>query len=242
MATFKFRSMKSDQYAYAFDSGALSSYGTRGICGDLVMFDTLGDGMIAHSPDHMIGPGQFEDYCYSLVDYIMAVERERGFDEAFKLTGTISYPFSAPESEKAIEFALSVKFKEKAKKDSYYSVEERKVTTAESKRHDRRYELVEKWMDGSAESAARILWKDYHESIKVFILRHQIRDYVIEHDAGWLDMPTFEKDADYQQRAAWMHAYNAVSCLIRGMVAVDAARRGVDNHRRTIEKAAKEVA
>ena len=60
-----------------------------------------------------------------------------------------------PVSNDLIKFALSVKYKEG--KRQYYSLKEQKISTSDSKRHDKRWEQINEYHDGKFASVMGLL-------------------------------------------------------------------------------------
>jgi hypothetical protein len=123
-------------------------------------FDTYGDGMVQHGPEVSVPQMFFGDFCASLAAHLLVHFAEDGF-----ITG--SWPqASNSETRKRLDFAFSLRAPvhndEGTWKDKYYSLELRKVTTNREKQHDKRWEKVPDWADGSVEAAYRILLPDFN--------------------------------------------------------------------------------
>lgn len=113
-------------------------------------FDTLGDGTTQHTPETAVTTENMIDYLSSLAFFVL--------DEGQEHLAAIAQEWPIKEDRAKCTFAFSVKHSKKI--DRYYSTQENKVSTAKNKRHDRRWELVPEWADGSLESAYRILVQD----------------------------------------------------------------------------------
>lgn len=168
-----FPSLASDQYAYCFDSESDFSGHAREVSSHFKMFQTLGDGMTAHSPAWPITRENMVDYLFSLAAAML--------DDA-DLRSAASYEIRAVGIEAdSIEFARTVLYKEidqsKKFQRRYYSIAERKISMSESKRHDKRYEEVPRWADGEIESVQRLLWQDHYDGIRTFALMHAIAEH-----------------------------------------------------------------
>lgn len=116
----------------------------------LTKFETYGDGLTQHSADWcpQWGPDLI-DVCISLASAILA---EPGADEWSGLR--IGWD---PFVDSDLRWAMTVGFSDKTTR--WYSTT-LKAVSARDKRHDRRWEKVEPWMDGRASSAFSILMKD----------------------------------------------------------------------------------
>lgn len=157
--TYRFPSLAhADKIGYVFytDSMALwdSAYQSRQAVWDQAgQFETLGDGMCAHSLDWAIGTDRMADYFASFATFLLSlVTSGKVSEDDMGLLG-MCWP-SAP-SHEAIRFALSLKYR--ADKRQWYNLDSRKVSSADSREHDKRWERVPEYADGSPESAYRLL-------------------------------------------------------------------------------------
>ena len=82
----------------------------------------------------------------------------------------------------AIRFALSLKRTDG--KRAYYNLDEQKVSRADSKAHDKRWEEVPEWADGSVSSAFRILRerKGHDQVLRDFTCYEAIRKVASDDD------------------------------------------------------------
>lgn len=118
-------------YVFGFDNG-INPY--------VKSFDTLGDGEIQHTMDHVVGLGELEDFLDSFLRSVKG-DRWKEFTEWWPR-------INEAEDLETIEFAHSVRYDEN-KMYRYYNLKERKISAAESKKNDRRWDKIESWYDGS---------------------------------------------------------------------------------------------
>lgn len=110
------------------------------------VFETYGDNLTQHSGAWTAQFSELTDVCLSLTAAIVADplnDTWRQLDYVMRDTGS-----------EVLQFVLSIKYRED--KPQWYSIADRKLSSSESKRHDRRWEKVEHWMDGSPATALSI--------------------------------------------------------------------------------------
>lgn len=173
----KFKSLESDQLAYAIDTEHWDSKAP--IDDAFRVFQVLGDGLTAHSPDWSLRHENFADFLASLVQYLIDLRTNTlsvDFDEIMQ---HVSRKFTCRPSERDIEFAASVEWKESDKewgKRRYISIKDRKLTKA-NKEYDKRYQEVAEWMDGSALAIFRFLIPEYADDLMRFSYASAIREW-----------------------------------------------------------------
>jgi hypothetical protein len=170
--THRFASIASpDKVAYTYDNN-FHGVGFCAVNEHMRVYDTYGDGMTAHSPAMPISIQRMADYLFSLAQ-AMLTDQDLRNDARYAITGGIP-------SKADLDFAFSVKFKEG--KTRWYSRSERKVTSNPEKRHDKRYEEITSYHDGSIDGAFRVLAKDHYRGMESFALMHTVRKYVEDRD------------------------------------------------------------
>lgn len=118
-------------------------------------FETLGDGMVQHAPEYPCKPADLTDFCASTVRHCLDPEVSDGADI---LAAIASQWTTSPFSRDDIAFAMKVKHN--PDKKTYYNLGERKVSAAESRRHDRRWVETCEWMKGDVAGVFGILNED----------------------------------------------------------------------------------
>jgi len=121
------------------------------------MFLVYNDWPVQHSTESCVPVGQFSDWINSLAAHLVANPLRE--DDLAMLAD--NWPRSNPENEKIV---LACKIKYREDKRQYYSLQEEKVSTAESKRHDKRWEDVPSWADGGLSAVFGLVsnggWRD----------------------------------------------------------------------------------
>lgn len=185
------------------------------------MFDTYGDGMVQHSPAYHIGPERFEDWCLSLATYLLAnigplAERDTQHAPAW-------YWF--PDTNAAtVEFLASLRHDKEKRR--FYSFAERKLTTRESARYDKRYAEVPEWADGKVKNIVALFVEGLgfepgilHRA-QVWYMARRAKD-------AWNDG---EKLGDVIAGigSEWDDAYLALDCALKALNCLDATRRALE--------------
>jgi len=177
--TFKSRE-NGDKIGYSFDRADLSNH--TGFYGNpaqylgqhCYQYDTYGDGSTQHSPDYLVGKEGLRDYwgslAYHLVEHpedIPIVEKEwpRGIS-----TTTV---------------AFFMKVKHDPNKKRWYCLATEKVSASEKKRHDKRWQEVPEWADGTTNAIYRFMIQSFHSFTDRLVRISQIRDAVANMTNSW---------------------------------------------------------
>jgi hypothetical protein len=220
------------KYGYAYDSSP--TYRNNVVVDShFEQFETYGDGLCQHSGSWSVGTEYIADYFLSLAVAMLAAEDTTLVEE-------VSYIVGRRPADSSIEFAKSVIFNEHSK-TRYYSVDEEKISSSSTKQHDKRYERIEKWHDGSPEAIYRILIKDYSSGIQRFAYASAIRDYLMAGSrTGWMDMPAeflkWTEDREASRRIR--DGYEACRNIAQAHHLRHAAQCHIDNYKRAVERAA----
>ncbi len=186
--------------------------------------------MIQHSPMHCSRVGDIVDICLSTTQAMLDRPADEQWADFFSYSAD---RFNGTQ----IELALDVRYKEGV--EQFYSIVEDDITRRD-KRHDRRYERVESWNDGSVKSAMGILMKDrpYDWLDRLWTL-DKVRDAATARDewSGGSFEEFFPQMKDCGQwQGQWSSAFRALTFAIKGVVQLDHARRFVKSIRENIER------
>ena len=211
----KFASIEhAETIGYAYDTDGYTS--NAAVHSAFRAFQTYGDGMCQHSGDWSIQPEHVADYLFSLAAAML---------EDTELTQYLYFKLAARPADEAIAFAASVVFKPAAegsryeKKARFYSVEERKLTATDSKRHDRRYEQVADWNDGTPSAIMRMICPQYADGLERLQYATAIRDWLLKQDGGYMELAArfigWTKDIkpEYNQNDAARDIMHALECV-----------------------------
>ena len=128
-------------YAWGYES---NSYRNR-VAYDAHQFMTYGDGMCQHSPMGNLEPGNTIDFLYSMADHLL----KNPADLDIARSG-----WAYDESVQTIAFLASLHWKEG--KTKYYSFGDMKVSSADSKRYDKRWAEIPEYADGTLNAVYRM--------------------------------------------------------------------------------------
>ncbi len=247
-----------EMYGYAYDT---TSYDYQAqVNGHFRMFQTYGDGLTQHSGDWSITREYMADYLASIVAFIIAQpgqltgQTENGYDENL-LNRLQSEMTNGVPCKEALDFCAGVIFKESDRewsKRRYFSVSERKVSGSRSKEHDKRYEEIKEWQDGSPKAMYRMLTREYASDLERYALADAIRDWLhaqsdyskssfymgltAEFLEWFTDAASSKRDAAQQLR----HAYGAARAICEAYRLQCVAAGELENYKRGLPK--KEVA
>lgn len=182
----------------------------------LTEFETYGDGTVQHSREWCAQFSELTDLCISLATAICADP----LNEAWRQVGYVFHDFST----EAIRFALSVQHKEG--KAQWYNLAERKVSSSEGKRHDRRWNQVEDWMDGTPKSAFSILWRS-NEGMD-WLSRVALAEDIRNEHGGYVSWETLFKPVE-ELAGDWHQAFCALRSAARAVLSLDCASRMASN-------------
>src|SRR5262249_44623856 len=108
-------------------------------------WECYNDPGVQHTPEGAVSREQLGDYCASLLTYLLAHPED---------TAIVAKGWDFPPTAEQGLFFEGLRFKER--KRQWFSRSHRKVSTADSKRHDRRWEEIPSWADGSFGAILRL--------------------------------------------------------------------------------------
>jgi len=226
----KFKSLANEKdHGYAYDSSAFETKAQ--VDGHFRMYQTYGDGLTQHSSDWTITREYIADYLASFAVAMLTDE---------ELLKGACYSIGHRPGSDQIAFAASVVY-QKPKDDKqyvkprYFSLNEMKVSSSDSKRHDKRYEEVREFHDGSAKSIFRILIPEYADGLMVYAYADAIREWALEDNArAYTQLPglflEWTKDHDAAQQLH--NAYTACWNLVQAYQLRHSAEAAIDNYKR----------
>jgi len=176
MSLFQFPSIAHPQkYGYAFDTSAWSS--SSETSGYFRQFETYGDGLVRHSCDWTVTFDYLTDYLASMAEAMLASP---------ELIGAVGSMFRSPVDEETMAFAASVVFRESDKdwtKRRYYSKSLRKIGNR-TKEHDKRYQEITHYQDGSCASMLRVILSDYSSGLERYLTVEAVRLWAVAQKNG----------------------------------------------------------
>ena len=161
--------------------------------------------------------------------------------QAFADCGSIGYEWMPDISDKQIAFAMSVIYKDMSDKGKrqYYSIGEQKVSTADKLRHDKRYEQVVEWCDGSPKAVYRLLYKDHYSALQCLSLAATVEDWFQRTQDHYSTDQTSSRLAwdiqDYNQRYVIEHALRTIQSALKAYAALSLVPRHVSGYLHNLE-------
>lgn len=203
----------------------------HGVCAWAQFFSTYGDGSVQHSAEVPFAREMLPDFLASMAHHIVNArphEQEEMLDVLESLWPNSELPRDR------IKFALSLKYKEG--KTQYYELNERKVSTADSKRHDKRWEVVGSNLDGTIIPAYGIVSNSYGTLIECVARLTQVCDVFKEENDGYCPVDVWKHfgipNDHWDARTAW----EAVNNLVQAYRLRTWAKRAIVNHVENMER------
>jgi len=170
-----FASLADDKIAYVWYYNATDSpfwYPRRGnpLHDCAGYFETYGDGLCQHSGESAVQAHNALDYVASLAAYLMEHRTDGTLGE---IVGVLQqyWPTELHIGRQRMLFAMNLKANGKR---AWFSLSDQKVSAAASKQYDKRWTEVESWMDGTLESAYRLLNGDRDDKLWLYMLADEL--------------------------------------------------------------------
>jgi len=149
MERLLFRSTAHPDLAYTWNAALPNSglrYSNNQVSAYAGQFLVYNDWPTQHSPESLVPSESFPDYLHSLGTYLFSLDvTSEEYQRALKILANW-WPREGQGEEEA-QFCCGVK--QRGEKTTYFSRQERKISTSPSKRYDKRWEEVPSWADGS---------------------------------------------------------------------------------------------
>lgn len=240
------------KYGYVFDSEGWDTNST--VDHHFRLFETLGDGMTAHSHDRGITVSVLTDYLLSLADKLY----QEPVNAEDSLYDTVRYTINNRPAEADIAFCATVVFRQAEdstytheKRTRYFSVAEKKISSAPAKQYDKRYAKVEDWHNGSPEAAYRMLIREFPKAFEQLAYAEAIRDWYesqpdyssSRHYMGLPGQFLKWRDCEEHQAARMLHqAYRALQDICESKRLYHATDNAIQNAKRAIERETEQAA
>lgn len=235
MARFTFKSLADpNNRRYMVSTDRLSDNwrdGNQFISDRVGWFETYGDGECQHCPtSQVLAAEMFTDFCASAATYLL-----EGGDEAVAriLHGEIrSYNIHHGEVRKA----MGIKYKEGKKQ--YVNRSDWKVSSSDSKRHDRRWEEVVSWMDGGYLSLVGLLRIGSGNFLRVYNELDTLRTVCYELTGSFEHHPWQVLEWlhwDYRLGGRADEAFHALRAFCTAVEAKEQAKRSLDCYVSNVE-------
>jgi hypothetical protein len=239
MASFTFASIAHpEKYGYKFDSSTWMSNSTQSETNyHFRQFETYGHGLVQHSGDWSVTFEYLTDYLASLAAAMLGNA---------ELTRTAAFVLRERPRTELIAFAASVVWKEsddQYDKRRYYSVELRKLGTR-TKQHDKRYNEISKFLDGSRSSILFLVNSEYADGLTRFQNAEAVREWAnsqtkyVPEGENW---PVWFA-GDHRKNVALRSVLTACASIVESLERREQAEYSIENYKAALERAAVESA
>jgi len=206
-----FKSIKrGDKIGYSLSTGTSNKFEgfyhnpSRYVSGNIVQFDTYGDGMIQHSPGYGVTVEDMKDCLASLAIHIS--KDQTCIPEVEKI-----WPYEINQHQ--VRFLLTLKYN--PDKDTYYNLVDQKKSTHSSKRHDNRWVKLEDWFKGDSYSIFRIMRQLYWSALDNLVSIRRIREVIAE-TTGCHDDIDYKGNLNIEVDTVLRQAIDAISKYVEG--------------------------
>lgn len=180
-------------------------------------YETFGDGTCQHTPLVACRTKQMTDYCLSLTRFLLNNP---------KTEIRIGWHLFEPLLKDGVMFLASINYK--PEKRQWFNLADRKVSTAESRQHDKRWFQVPDWADGTVASAVGLFNLARNERHMESLALFAVHEYFLATAEGkvWQGKD-WDKLTAYQTEIPgdFTAAFRALSYAIRARESLDTARR-----------------
>ncbi len=159
-----------DKYGFNVYADSMALWGDarrtrRPLCAWSGIYETYGDRNIQHSHETPVQDIHFADWCASLASHC----RHNPDD-----LDIVAKNWPREDSKELLQFLATIRHKDG--KRVYFSRPDKKTSSADSKRHDRRWEEIPEWANGSVSAVAGLLNVGDRYLIEVYAAWKQIAD------------------------------------------------------------------
>ena len=168
------------------------------------VYETYGDGMVQHAPAFAAPTTMIEDYCISLVRYLKDHPTYLDFATEHLIS---SFKCNTTRMRGQIVFFRDMRYID-TKPFRYFSVDGGsylKISSSESKRHDKRWTAIPSDADGTDKFVWKMLECNYNGSLHGWYIRNEFTTLCRENDVWVSDSPLewlgIEKDTNRDSTA-----------------------------------------
>jgi hypothetical protein len=200
MSCMRFPSLcHGDKYGYLMQSPSFRHHADNGFVAPWAYFyDTYGDGYTQHSGELLVPTGMFADYLASLAAHLVEIQDR---DSLQQLAEFWPSRYHRVFDRKKVLAAIKVRYKED-KKQYYHRDDDYRVSTAESYRHDKRWEEVETWMNGQIDAVYAIIQGNrdvtFSCALEIYVVYNELTKYAEMPRSHGQDVSSLRKEFDNQ--------------------------------------------
>jgi hypothetical protein len=221
------------EYAYQYDTSAYNF--NAAVSYHFMQYQTYNDGLCQHSGEWPITREFMADYMASFAEALLAQPEHDCWN-------SFAHEFQHVPSVVDIEFCAAVRFKAQkpgaAYKRQYYSLQERKLSSAPAKEFDKRYQRVEEWHDGTPEAVYRMLrGEETVRDLQRFATAYAMRLWFMVQPDQYMTLESMflEWTKDSGEARTMRYAYEACLHLAQSYQLREEARCELGNAKRRLE-------
>jgi len=194
-------------------------------------YPTYNDGLVKHGNSYKVQPENFVDCLVSVYDYLTAgINGDTPVTRADELKRIeSSWPHSYTFDTKKIAFFASLKYVDGKRR--FYEKDEMKVSSAESKQYDRRWNEIPSWADGTFDATWRFMREhvNVYDTVQQFALFEAVKEWY-DNNHGYGFAKTYERNGIGTDTP-----YNDIAAAFRIMDSLVTAFRGKEKAKRSRE-------
>ena len=238
---FRFASLQHGAtIGYLFDSTEWvpsSRMGSNAVADWAQQYGTYGDGNVQHEDASFVRTDGMADYLRSLAVHLLSSRMTAVADDLDAVAH--AWPNHCM-GDDALEFALTVKHRQD--KTVYYSLAECKVSSAESKRHDKRWDEIPEWANGTVKSAYGLVSRaraGAMTTMERYDLANRLVDVFRRVEKSHFGSPCrlVDESMDWPQSNAIDEGFRVVDSLVQSLQLRQYAERAVESIQRNASAA-----
>lgn len=218
---------KPADYAYMVFRDGFSMFGKRSadpVCDWAAMYQTYGHGIVQHSGEWPVQREFMADFLASLATHLEAEPDDveivsRHWPVRNRLTPT-----------RDILFLAGIKYRDD--KRQWYTLRENKVSSAEKYRHDKRWNEVPEFANGSLQAVCNMMDTSYCEMLKRYAIHLHVAAVMNDHDL----YASIDVDREYRTQMGTHSAFLAVNALVEAYQWKERAASSLQYYRENILK------
>lgn len=214
-----------DKYGYLiFAKGECNQRSHRPLCDWAYFYETYGDSQVQHSKEVLVQDEMFADFLGSLAAYL------KDHPEDVEMVAK-HWPNYLP-TRSRILFLAGLRHKDG--KTQYYHKTEDKVSSAENRRHDKRWEVVPDTANGTARAVIQMLGFQGSYVIDWYARWDRVDEVLRDNDGSWTNVA---KELNVEGQGWTDQAWSAVDGLVKAFRQKEHAERYLESYKSNVENA-----
>lgn len=205
-------------------------------------YETYGDGNVQHSPDIAIPVSMFSDWCASLASFLIDPANQ----DALEIVVS-HWPARYNDCMLRDRIVNAAKIRHNPEKRQWFNLDTLAVSKADSKRHDKRWEEVPPYADGSIGAVFGLLRAKHNaspSSLDIYVIFDHLT-HVLEEITGdsYYHVGVYRKefceDGDHWDVAS---AFGALKAIVDSAISRNSAERLLTSYRHNLENRKEKLA